>query len=185
MIPHFVLKERNVMNPLPDLAKSRHQSRECYFSVAHRAPPTDETLEFGRCRILLRQRRLLAGGEPVELGARAFDILMVLVEADGALVTKDELLRLVWPNVVVCPENLRVQIVALRKALGEDRELVQTQNGRGYRFTGVVSRLGPDHNERRWQSHITAFIRSQRAAASHAFPIGRFDLSNMLLDPAC
>jgi len=131
------------MNPLLDSAKPRHRPMDHYFSVAHRAGPTDETLEFGRFRVLLRQRRLLADGEPVQLGTRAFDILMVLLEADGALVTKDELLRLVWPDVVVCPDNLRVQIVALRKALGEDRELVQTEHGRGYRFTGAVNRLGP------------------------------------------
>ena len=58
--------------------------------VEHRANPaaTDATLEFGHCRVLLRQRRLLAGGVPVELGTRAFDILMVLIEADGALVTR-------------------------------------------------------------------------------------------------
>jgi hypothetical protein len=56
---------------------------------------------FGQFRVLLRQRRLLAGGVPIELGARAFDILMVLIEADGALVTKDELQSRVWPGVVV------------------------------------------------------------------------------------
>jgi DNA-binding winged helix-turn-helix (wHTH) protein len=110
-----------------------------YFSVASRAGPTDETLEFGRFRILLHQRRLLANGEPVDLGAHAFDILVALVEADGALVTKNELLRLVWPDVVACPDNLRVQIFALRKALCEDRDLFQAEHGRGYRFTGAVS----------------------------------------------
>jgi non-specific serine/threonine protein kinase len=108
--------------------------------VEDRASPgaTDATLVFGRFRVLLRQRRLLAGGVPVELGARAFDILIVLIEADGALVTKDELQRRVWPGVVVAPDSLKVQICALRKALGEDRELIRTENGRGYRFTAAV-----------------------------------------------
>jgi DNA-binding winged helix-turn-helix (wHTH) protein len=95
-------------------------------------------LEFGNFRILLRQRRLLAGGVPVELGARAFDTLMVLVEADGALVTKDELQRRVWGHVVVSQNNLKVQVAALRKALGEDRGLILTDHGRGYRFTAEV-----------------------------------------------
>jgi DNA-binding winged helix-turn-helix (wHTH) protein len=99
---------------------------------------TDATLVFGQFRVLLRQRRLLAGGVPVELGARAFDTLMVLIEADGALVTKDELQRRVWPGIVVAPDNLKVQICELRKALGEDREFIRTENGRGYRFTAVV-----------------------------------------------
>jgi DNA-binding winged helix-turn-helix (wHTH) protein len=108
--------------------------------VAHPAIPavTDVPLEFGRVRVLLRQRRLLVGGVPVELGARAFDLLMVLIEADGALVTKDELQSRVWPDVVVAQDNLKVQISALRKALGEDRELVRTDHGRGYRFTATV-----------------------------------------------
>lgn len=173
------------MNPMLNLAKPRCKPMECYFSVAHRADSNDERLEFGRFRILLRQRRLLAGGEPVELGARAFDILMVLVQADGALVTKDELLRLVWPDVLVCPDNLRVQILALRKALGEDRELVQTQNGRGYRFTGVVSRLGPDRNEQGSRSrHHRGYPDRSRRRRMHSGSTG-CDLSNTLLDPAC
>jgi non-specific serine/threonine protein kinase len=75
---------------------------------------------------------------PVELGARAFDILMVLIEAEGALVTHDELQSRVWPGIVVARDNLKVQISALRKALGEDRELIRTENGRGYRFTAAV-----------------------------------------------
>jgi non-specific serine/threonine protein kinase len=108
--------------------------------VERQANPTvtDGVLEFGRFRVLLRQRRLLVGGVPVELGARAFDVLMVLIEADGALVTKDELQSRVWPDVVVAQDNLKVQISALRKALGKDRELVRTDHGRGYRFTATV-----------------------------------------------
>jgi DNA-binding winged helix-turn-helix (wHTH) protein len=173
------------MNALLGLAKPQCKPMDHYFSVAHRARPTDETLEFDHFRVLLRQRRLLAGGEPVELGARAFDILMVLVEADGALVTRDELLRLVWPDVVVCPENLKVQIFALRKALGEDRELVQTEHGRGYRFTGAVNRLGPDRNERRRRPayHWGYSRRSgRRPICSRA---AGSDVSKTLLDAAC
>jgi DNA-binding winged helix-turn-helix (wHTH) protein len=186
MIPHFVLKEGSVMNPVLDLAKPRRKPMDHYFSVTHRAGPTDETLEFGRFRVLLRQRRLLADGEPVELGARAFDILMVLVEADGALVTKDELLRLVWPDVVVCPDNLKTQIFGLRKALGEDRELVQSEHGRGYRFTGAVNRLGPDRKERRWRPrhHWGYPDRSGRRRSIRCRSAG-FALSKTLLDSAC
>jgi DNA-binding winged helix-turn-helix (wHTH) protein len=90
-------------------------------------------LEFGRFRVLLRQRQLIADGVPIELGTRAFDLLLVLLEADGALVTKDELMSRVWPGIVVAEENLKVQIFALRKALGEDRDFV-----RGYRLTAAV-----------------------------------------------
>jgi len=88
--------------------------------------------------VLRRQRLLLADGVPVELGTRAFDILIVLLEADGALVTHNEMQSRVWPGIVVARDNLKVQISALRKALGEDRELIRTENGRGYRFTAPV-----------------------------------------------
>ena len=74
----------------------------------------DAVIRFGRFRVLLRQRQLIAEGVPIELGTRAFDLLLVLLAADGALVTKDELLRRVWPGIVVGEENLKVQIYALR-----------------------------------------------------------------------
>ena len=98
----------------------------------------DVALEFGRSRVLLRRRQLLADGVPVELGTRAFDLLLTLLEADGALVTKKELLNRVWPSVVVSEENLKVQVSALRKALGADRDLIRTEFGRGYRFIGIL-----------------------------------------------
>src|SRR5690348_3281616 len=75
----------------------------------------EPAIEFGRFRALLRGRRLLADGVPVELGTRAFDLLLALLEADGALITKKELLNRVWPSVVVSEENLKVQVSALRK----------------------------------------------------------------------
>jgi DNA-binding winged helix-turn-helix (wHTH) protein len=96
------------------------------------------TLEFGRFQVLLRGRKLLAGAVPIELGTRAFDLLLVLLEADGALVTKDELLSRVWPGIVVSEDNLKVQISALRKALGESRDFIRTEFGRGYRFTAAI-----------------------------------------------
>jgi len=98
----------------------------------------EATLEFGRFRVLLRQRQLLADGAPIELGTRGFDLLLVLLEADGSLVTKDELVSRVWPGIVVAEENLKVQISALRKALDEDRDFIRTEFGRGYRFTAAV-----------------------------------------------
>jgi DNA-binding winged helix-turn-helix (wHTH) protein len=98
----------------------------------------DAMLEFGRFRILLRRRQLVADNLPIELGTRAFDLLLVLLEADGSLVTKEELMSHVWPGIVVAEENLKVQISALRKALGEDRDFIRTESGRGYRFTATV-----------------------------------------------
>jgi len=98
-------------------------------------------LEFGRFRILIRQRELRLGDVTVALGSRAFDVLLILVAAEGELVTKEELLARVWPGAVVEESNIQVQVSALRKALGEERNLILTVPLRGYRFTGVVRAL--------------------------------------------
>jgi TolB-like protein len=79
------------------------------------------------------ERRLLADGQPVSLGGRAFDLLLALVEQRDRVVGKDELLARVWPGVVVEENNLTVQISSLRKVLGPDA--IATVAGRGYRFT--------------------------------------------------
>ena len=107
-------------------------------SCSRPATAASADLEFGGFRVLLRRRQLLADGVAVELGGRALDVLLVLLEADGALVTKEELLSRVWPGVVVSEENLKSQAHALRKALGADRDPILTEFGRGYRFTGVL-----------------------------------------------
>ena len=91
-------------------------------------------IRFRRFQVLPGARQLLADGDPVELGSRAFDLLVVLLEARGSLITKDEIMRRVWPSTVVDECNLRVQMSALRKVLGEDREVIKTIPGRGYVF---------------------------------------------------
>jgi DNA-binding winged helix-turn-helix (wHTH) protein len=106
-------------------------------NASHRAT-AGEALEFSRFRVLLRRRQLLADGVPVELGTRAFDLLLVLLEADGSLVTKEELMSRVWPGIFVSKENIRLQVSVLRKALGADRDVIHTEFGRGYRFIGVL-----------------------------------------------
>jgi predicted ATPase/DNA-binding winged helix-turn-helix (wHTH) protein len=96
---------------------------------------------FGRYRLFPRRRRLVAGEEVIELGSRAFEILMTLVGADGRLVGKEELRRRVWPGAVVEDHNIDVQISALRKALGDDRHFIRTEAGRGYRFVAEIRRI--------------------------------------------
>ena len=96
------------------------------------------TIEFGRFKVLLRQRLLLSETVPIALGTRAFDLLLVLLEADGALVSKEDLLSRVWPGIFVAEENLKVQISTLRKALGDYRGFIRTDFGLGYRFTAPV-----------------------------------------------
>jgi predicted ATPase/DNA-binding winged helix-turn-helix (wHTH) protein len=97
------------------------------------------TLKFGRFQVLPRRREFLAEGVPVPLGSLAFDVLMVLIEAGGELVTKDEILSRVWPGMVVEEHRLQFYISALRKVLGEDRGFIKTISGRGYRFVGDIT----------------------------------------------
>src|ERR1700730_13689144 len=75
---------------------------------------------------------------PIELGTRAFDLLLVLLEAEGSLVAKEELMSRVWPGIVVAEENLKVQMSALRKLVGKACDCTWPEFGRGYWFTAAV-----------------------------------------------
>ncbi|MFT3858685.1 MAG: winged helix-turn-helix domain-containing protein [Aquabacterium sp.] len=93
-------------------------------------PPS--SYRFDRFELRLGERLLYRDGEPIGVGARAADVLAVLLAAQGRLVTKQELLERAWPNLVVEENNLQVQISALRKWVGADA--ITTVPGRGYRF---------------------------------------------------
>jgi non-specific serine/threonine protein kinase len=84
----------------------------------------------------LEKRELRAMGAPVPLGSRAFEILETLAFSSGGTVTKDELMKRVWPGMVVEDNTLQVHISAIRRALGKDRDLLRTVSGRGYRLLG-------------------------------------------------
>jgi len=91
----------------------------------------------GEFEVRTRERRVCRDGEPLALGARAFDLLVALIERRDRVVGKDELLSLAWPGVVVEENNLTVQVSALRKVLGADA--IATVPGRGYRLTLAVT----------------------------------------------
>src|SRR3954465_12234181 len=95
---------------------------------------------FGRFELQPDERCLLESGKQVPLRPQAFDLLLVLVERAGHLLTKDELLNLVWRNVVVEENSLQAKISALRKVLGTDA--ITTVSGRGYRFIEPVEQCG-------------------------------------------
>jgi predicted ATPase/DNA-binding winged helix-turn-helix (wHTH) protein len=105
-------------------------------------------IEFGHFRVLPHRRELLADGAPVKLGGRAFDVLMALVEARGAVIAKNALMARVWPDRIVEKKNLHVHVSALRAAFGADRDLIRTVSGRGYHFAGEVHVLPASPDER-------------------------------------
>src|SRR5580658_9083385 len=84
----------------------------------------------------LGRRELRSRGIPVPLGGRAFEIVTVLVQSASELVTKDHMMERVWPGAVVGEGTLHVHISAVRKALGQDRAMLKTVSGRGYRLLG-------------------------------------------------
>jgi predicted ATPase/DNA-binding winged helix-turn-helix (wHTH) protein len=90
----------------------------------------------GECEIDLARRELRILGSPVPVGGRAFEVIEVLAESAGELVTKDELMNRVWPGAVVMENTLHVHTAAVRKALGPYRRLLKTESRRGYRLLG-------------------------------------------------
>jgi predicted ATPase/DNA-binding winged helix-turn-helix (wHTH) protein len=104
--------------------------------------PARGTLRFDRFTLDLAQRQVTEEGVPLDLGARAFDLLRTLAQSPGKVLTKAELFAAAWPGVTVDENNLQVQVSALRKVLGA--KLIATVPGRGYQFTAAVTQEG-DH----------------------------------------
>ncbi|OXC72704.1 winged helix-turn-helix domain-containing protein [Caballeronia sordidicola] len=105
-------------------------------------------IQIGPLHIDVDRREVFVDGEPVRLGSRALDVLAVLIAADGKLVSKNDMLKQVWPNTIVEENNLQVHMSALRKILGESRGLIHTVPGRGYRLVqSGVSRTGGREDE--------------------------------------
>src|SRR5947207_2951704 len=102
----------------------------------------EQAISFGPYRLLAAQRLLLEGDTPVRLGSRAFDTLAALVGRAGEVVGKEELIARVWPQTFVEDANLKIQVSALRRALGDGhagRRFIVTVPGRGYNFVAAVS----------------------------------------------
>src|SRR6266851_4759481 len=121
-------------------------------------------IAFGPFRLLAAQRLLLEGDQPVRLGGRAFDILATLLERPGEVIGKDELKSRTWPNTFVEDANLKMQVSALRRALGDGqggRRYIATIPGRGYNFVAPVRFENPP------QAPLPARIAS---AAAHNLP---------------
>src|SRR5262245_19187403 len=104
----------------------------------------DHIYEFGPFCLDVAERMLMRAGEAIPLQPKAFDLLHVLVEHQGHLLEKDELLKVVWPDTIVEEVNLANNISVLRKALDEDgngQRFIETVPRRGYRFVAKVSQI--------------------------------------------
>ena len=127
-----------LLQPLGLMYICRNAARFCQpFDPCH-----DRRLPFRALRVRPATRELTADGAPAALGARAFDVLLTLVERRDRLVAKSELFDLVWPGLVVEENNLQVQISTLRKVLGP--QAILTVPGRGYRFALAQNDEEPD-----------------------------------------
>ncbi len=100
------------------------------------APSPERVYRSQQWEIDLGQRELRAHGAPVPIGNRAFEIIRVLVQSGGKLVSKNDLMGRVW-GAIVEENTIQVHISAIRKALGPDRGMLKTSSGRGYRLLGT------------------------------------------------
>jgi DNA-binding winged helix-turn-helix (wHTH) protein len=106
---------------------------------------TQERLRFGRFELWTDRQQLLIDGRPCRIGGRALDLLTVLAENVNRTVSRSELIDRVWPDLAVEPNNLQVQICALRKILGA--RTIVTVPRRGYRLVATIKtfvRVSPD-----------------------------------------
>lgn len=101
----------------------------------------ERVFSFGEYRLIPQRQLLLRGAHPVRIGSRALDLLYLLVERQGQLVSKEQLIGHAWPDTFVHESNLKVNIAALRRALPQGRSefpFIATVPGRGYRFVSPV-----------------------------------------------
>jgi DNA-binding winged helix-turn-helix (wHTH) protein/TolB-like protein len=143
------------------------------------AEQTNDFYEFGRFRVKSYERVLLRGEEPVPLTPKAFDILLMLLENDGRIVPKDELMKKVWPNTFVEEGNLTQNVSLLRKALGESAnssQFIETVPRRGYRFVAPVVKVNGSNGERSSEIPASSLLPGTSASATAASPIPKKEL---------
>lgn len=97
---------------------------------------------FGATMVAPARRELVHNGKKIEVGDRAFDLLLFLVKSRGDIATKDAIITHVWPRRIVEENTVEGQISVLRRALGCDRTAIRTISGRGYQFTGELALCG-------------------------------------------
>ncbi|MEJ0019605.1 MAG: winged helix-turn-helix domain-containing protein [Acetobacteraceae bacterium] len=144
--------------------------------VGSEALRPNEIACFGPFRLTASERLLTKGDEPVAVGGRALDILVMLVERAGEVVTRRELIDRVWPDIIVEEANLRVHLAGLRKLLGEGKDgarYITNVPGRGYCFVSPVRRSWPDSGGAQATAPATAATAAPKLPAPLARMIGR------------
>lgn len=129
--------------------------------------------EFEGFRLNPRERSLRCGSRTVSLTPKSFDILVTLIDRNGSLVTKDELLRKIWPDSFVEEANLTVNVSALRKALGDSVEnphFIETVPKVGYRFIAPVTMLRNGHSSS--EAGTTVQSKAERLAVDETKQVG-------------
>ncbi|HQR56108.1 MAG TPA: winged helix-turn-helix domain-containing protein [Burkholderiaceae bacterium] len=129
----------------------------------------DGIFRFGRFQLDPVRRVLRVDGTPARLGARAIDVLLVLVRQRDRIVSKDQLLDLVWPGLVVEENNLQVQVSSLRKLLGP--EAIATVPGRGYQFVADLDDDRPNATAARPAREATVSLPAPRTALPANLPL--------------
>lgn len=130
--------------------------------------------EFGPFVLNAGERILLKGSSPVPLAPKAFEMLVVLIQNSGRLISKDELMKAVWPDTVVVEEgNLSLNISLIRKALGDsaaEPQYVETVPKWGYRFVAPVHRRAGDGSESAQEEAAGAIANTPRVGVAAANP---------------
>ncbi len=126
------------------------------FAMTDPAGITTGTLSFGPFSVTPHERLVTRDGVALPLGAKAFDTLMALMARPNEVVSKWDLMALVWPGLTVEEASLRFHVAALRKALGDGKDgarYIATLSGRGYCFVAPIARadvaaVQPPHRDR-------------------------------------
>ena len=129
------------------------QFRSIFLNWRRHIMETKGFVEFGPFRMDVRRRILTRGGEPVSLPSKALDVLLALLARPGETLSKDELLKEVWPDTFVEEGNLTQMVFLLRKALGESdggQPLILTVPRQGYRFVGELTEVPHSRRDPKW-----------------------------------
>ncbi len=144
--PRHCLRPRNELRPIPTFGLEGAASASDGIVADVDIGPVGERLCFGPFCLSPGGRLLTKNGQPVEIGGRAFDLLVALTDQPGRILSKRELLKRVWPDVVVEDGSLRFHMAGLRRLLGDGQDgarYIATQVGVGYAFVAAIDRPEP------------------------------------------